>query len=192
MSRGIISIFGGSSPRPGSLAYQEAYLLGESLAQAGYTVMTGGYSGTMEAASKGARAAGGHVIGVTVGLFAQAGLSPNPWVAEEIRYETLNERLLHLVTACDGAVALRGGVGTLSEVAMTWSLLQVGEMPLKPFLLVGKGWTRVFETYRAESYVNGERDMALIQFVDTVTDVAPALAAWFENPPRPSSRLGGG
>jgi uncharacterized protein (TIGR00725 family) len=60
-----ISVFGGSQPEEGSLAYQEAYQLGKLLAEAGHIVLTGGYIGTMEAVSRGASEADGHVIGVT-------------------------------------------------------------------------------------------------------------------------------
>ena len=59
---------------------------------------TGGYSGTMTAVSQGAADAGGHVIGVTCRQIEQfRPLGPNQWVKEEIKYDTLTERLLHLV-----------------------------------------------------------------------------------------------
>ena len=60
-----ITIFGGTKPQPGDADYREAERLGSLLARAGHTVITGGYIGTMEAVSKGAAEAGGHVIGVT-------------------------------------------------------------------------------------------------------------------------------
>ena len=60
-----ITVFGGSKPRPSQPAYQEALLLGQLLGSQGYTVLTGGYIGTMEAVSRGAAESGGHVIGVT-------------------------------------------------------------------------------------------------------------------------------
>ena len=64
----IVSVFGGSAPKPGSPAYEEAQRCGALLAQAGWTVATGGYRGVMEAVSRGAHEAGGHVIGVTCTL----------------------------------------------------------------------------------------------------------------------------
>ena len=60
-----VSVFGGSQPREGTTAYEEARKLGELLAKQGHVVLTGGYIGTMEAVSRGAAEAGGHVIGVT-------------------------------------------------------------------------------------------------------------------------------
>ena len=60
-----VSVFGSSKPTPGDKTYTEALELGSLLAKRGHTVLTGGYMGTMEAVSRGAAEAGGHVIGVT-------------------------------------------------------------------------------------------------------------------------------
>ncbi len=60
-----ITVFGGAQPKEGTPAYEEARELGALLAQRGHAVLTGGYMGTMEAVSRGACEAGGHVIGVT-------------------------------------------------------------------------------------------------------------------------------
>ncbi len=148
----IVSVFGGSTPRPGSPPYAEAQTLGAALARAGWTVATGGYSGVMEAVSRGAHEAGGHVIGVTCGLIEDwKGLRANPWVKEEQRFATLRERLGHLVEFCDAAVALPGGIGTLSEIALTWSLLQTGEIRRKPFVLLGPGWHATVSAFVRES-----------------------------------------
>lgn len=179
MSRGIVSVFGGSSPRRGAPAYAEAERLGYLLAENGYTVMTGGYSGVMEAASKGAKSAGGYVIGVTVGLFESAGEhNPNAYNDEIIAYNTLQERISHLVTRCDAAVALHGGIGTLSEVALTWSLLQVGEMKRKPFILLGRGWEDVLTRYYGNGAYIRERDMHLWKAAYTPEEAVALLLEW--------------
>ncbi len=184
-----VAVFGGSAPTPGTWAYREAYNLGRELALAGYTVMTGGYSGVMEAASRGAAEAGGHVIGVTVELFERRGLRPNRWVAEEVKLPTLRERLYHLVESSDAVVAAKGGVGTLSEVALTWSLLQVGEIPAKPVVLLGESWARIMETFRAESYAI-PRDIAWIRLASRPDEVPGIIREWLENPPNIPLRLG--
>ena len=70
-------------------------------------MLTGGYIGTMEAASRGAAEAGGHVIGVTCQeVETWRRVTPNAWVLEEWRYPTLHERLLALIDGCDAAIAL--------------------------------------------------------------------------------------
>ena len=146
-----ITVFGGANPQPGSPAYQEAYELGKLLARAGHAVLTGGYIGTMEAASKGANEAGGHVIGVTCDdIEAWRGVKPNAWVKEERRFPNLDGRLIELVRNCDAAIALPGGPGTLTEIAMTWNLMIVESMPRKPLILVGAGWRSVLDRFFEE------------------------------------------
>lgn len=154
----VVSIFGGSSPRPGTPAYTEAEELGRLLAEAGFAIMTGGYAGTMEAASRGAHLAGGRVIGVTVGLFERQWNSrPNAYVDEVVHFDSLSERLHYLVTQSAAAVAVRGGIGTLSEVALTWSLLQVGEISPRPLVLLGEIWPDVLgRLYGDGAYIRPE------------------------------------
>jgi len=143
-----ISVFGGSSPEPGSKAYQAAYELGKRLGQAGLTVLTGGYMGTMEATSRGANEAGGHVIGVTCEEIENFRLvGPNPWVQEEWRRKTLQDRLAALIENCDAAIALPGGVGTLLEICLCWNELAIQAMAPKPLILMGSGWRTVMETF---------------------------------------------
>jgi uncharacterized protein (TIGR00725 family) len=141
-----ISVFGGSQPKPGSPAYETARRLGELLAQRGHTVMTGGYIGTMEAVSRGAAEAGGHVVGVTCAEIERwRAVGANAWVKEEWKKETLMERLQALVQECDAALALPGGPGTLTEIALAWNLMIIGAMRRRPLVLVGNGWQSVFD-----------------------------------------------
>ncbi len=178
MGSGIVCVFGGSAPTPGSPAYEEAYLVGKLLAEAGYTVATGGYVGIMEAASKGAAEVGGHVIGVTTDALNQweaRQVRPNRWVREEIKFPKLRDRLYHLVTFCDAAVSLSGGIGTLSEVSLAWSLIQVGEIAPKPLVLLGKAWEDVLTNFYGSGDYIREQDMALLQYVQTPHGIVPAL-----------------
>ncbi len=146
-----ISVFGGSRPEPGSKLYQDAYELGKSLGQAGLTVLTGGYMGTMEATSRGASESGGHVIGVTCDeIEAFRPLGPNRWVKEEWRRETLRERLATLIENCDAAIALPGGVGTLLEICLYWNEVAIHVLKPKPLILMGPEWRTVMETFFEE------------------------------------------
>jgi uncharacterized protein (TIGR00730 family) len=173
----IISVFGGSAPKPETAAYEEARRLGGLLARAGWTVATGGYSGVMEAASRGAAEAGGNVIGVTCSLIESwRGLRANAWVKEEVRFSSLRERLYHLVEFCDAALALPGGVGTLSEVALTWSLLQTGEIKRKPLVVVGRVWSETLTTFLRESqgYLH-DGDHHLMHIANSVEEAVAAV-----------------
>jgi len=141
-----ITVFGSSQPQPGSPVYTEAYELGKLLAVAGHSVLTGGYVGTMEAVSRGANEAGGHVIGVTCDEIEKwRAVGANAWVLEERRFSSLQERLSALIRGCDAAIALPGGPGTLAEIALTWNLMIVASIPQKPLILVGTGWKAVFD-----------------------------------------------
>jgi len=148
-----VTIFGGAQPREGSGAYEEALTLGKLLAQRGHAVLTGGYAGTMEAVSRGAAEAGGHVIGVTCEeIEAWRPISANQWVKEERRKQTLMERLTELIEGCDAAIALAGGVGTLTEISLTWNLMLVESIPPKPLVVVGAGWKSTFDVFFKEFY----------------------------------------
>lgn len=141
-----ITVFGGSQPREGTPAYAEAQTLGRLLAGAGHAVLTGGYIGTMEAVSRGAAEAGGHVIGVTCADIENwRKIGANPWVKEERKHTTLMSRLEGLITGCDAALALPGGPGTLTEIALMWNLMIVEALPRRPLILVGEGWQSVLD-----------------------------------------------
>jgi hypothetical protein len=144
----LVTVFGGAEPTADEPAYLEAMLLGSLLAKAGYILQTGGYIGTMEAASRGAVEAGGHVIGVTCDeIEAWRPVRPNRWVIEERRFPTLRQRLYALVDSCAAALALPGGIGTLSEVAVMWSQMQTRASAPRPLILVGPQWQAVLETF---------------------------------------------
>jgi hypothetical protein len=143
-----ITVFGGSQPREGDAAYAEARDLGRLLAQGGHTVLTGGYVGTMEAVSRGASEAGGHVIGVTCeDIEAWRPIKANAWVKEEIRKKTLIERLQALIHDSDAALALPGGAGTLTEISLMWNLMIVESLHRRPLILIGDGWQSVFDRF---------------------------------------------
>jgi predicted Rossmann-fold nucleotide-binding protein len=113
----------------------------------------------MEAVSRGAAEAGGHTIGVTCDEIENWRKSKaNQWVQEEWKHATLKDRLYALVENCDAALALPGGIGTLAEIAIMWSQLQVGILPPRPLILIGLGWKTVFQTMleTQASYVRPE------------------------------------
>ena len=143
-----MTVFGGA--RTPDAAYQQALQLGQLLGEAGYTVLTGGYIGSMEAVSRGAAEKGAHVIGVTCEeIEAWRKFGPNAWVKEEMRFKTLNERLFALIEECDAALALPGGPGTLAEIAIMWNKLITGALAPRPLILIGDGWQSTFDQFFA-------------------------------------------
>jgi uncharacterized protein (TIGR00730 family) len=165
------SVFGSARTEPGSSAYEDVRRQGRLLAEAGYTVCTGGYLGAMAAASQGAREAGGQVIGVTVAPWADA-RTPNRWLTEEIATTTLHERLQRLLES-DALLGVDGGVGTLAEVALGWNLRQKGATRA-PLILIGPHWRRVMAAL-AEALRIPPADLALLTLVDTPVDAVALL-----------------
>ena len=175
-----ISVFGGSQTKEGDAAYAEARELGALLAQRGHTVLTGGYIGTMEAVSRGAHEAGGHVIGVTCSEIERwRPIGANQWVKEERKKETLIERLHALIHESDAAMALPGGVGTLAEISILWNLMTVESLHRRPLILIGRGWQSTFDQFFKEfdTYVAVlQRD--LLHFAEDVPTAVKQLESY--------------
>jgi uncharacterized protein (TIGR00725 family) len=175
----VIAVFGSGSAPPDHPVIAQAEHLGQLLAQNGYVLMCGGYGGTMEASSRGARQAGGEVIGVTMDLFADR--EANAYLTEEKRVKDFYPRLKQL-TSADGFVVLMGGIGTLTEATLAWSLLETGQISARPFVFVGEGWHDLFDAFRVVTFMRAQ-DFDLATVVDEVDAVLPVLEeAW---PPGP-------
>ncbi len=169
-----VTVFGGRHPVAGDPEYREAYELGSLLAGAKYTVMSGGYSGVMEAVSRGAREAGGTAIGVTMEIFG--GLPPNPFLTREIRARNFFERLEILTDHADGFIAMRGGMGTLTEISLIWNMLQTKTMPPKPMILVGRFWRALLRSI-SEILVISSGELDLFCYVDSPREAVARLDA---------------
>ncbi|HQU86158.1 MAG TPA: LOG family protein, partial [Pyrinomonadaceae bacterium] len=110
----IVTIFGGSRCDEDSSEYLEAKKLGEKLAEAGFTICTGGYLGVMEAASRGAREKGGRVFGIVLNQFKS---EPNRYLTDKVATDHFYDRLQNLIQRSVGFVAFRGGMGTVTEIS---------------------------------------------------------------------------
>jgi len=179
----IITVFGSSRPEDGHADYQEALELGRALALAGFAVCTGGYSGVMEAVSRGARESGGQVLAVTSSFFRSRA---NRWVDEEISTATWQERLFELVRLGDGYVVCKGGTGTLVELAVVWEMLNKKAMERRPFVVLGDFWQpildRVREVERGHASRWGESNNPLVHQASTALDAAKFLAVQLAGP----------
>ena len=170
MSARVAAVFGSSRIGPGHPDYAVALEIGRLLGEAGWTVATGGHDGAMAAVSRGAHAAGAHVVGVT--LPGPQGRDPNAWVAEERPARDLFARLQMLLDA-DAWIAVAGGVGTLAEIAVAWNLMQNAHVAHRPLVLVGQGWADVLDALGRALVV----DPADIAMVTAVPDATAAMAA---------------
>lgn len=162
-SERIVTIFGGSKFGPNTEEYGEAKDLGARLAEAGFTICTGGYLGVMEAASRGAREKGGRVFGIVMNQFRS---EPNRYLTDKVATDHFYDRLQNLITRSVGFVALRGGMGTVTEISLVWNKLQTGVLEPRPLVLLGECWREVVKSFQ-KNLVVSDADVALLDFADT-------------------------
>lgn len=167
----IVTIFGGSKCGEASPEYRQARELGGRLAEAGFTICTGGYLGVMEAASRGAREKGGRVLGIVMNQFKS---EPNRFLTDKVATDHFYDRLQNLITRSVGFVAFRGGMGTVTEISLVWNKLTTGVLEPRPLVLVGDCWNGVVEAWRSNLVVS-EKDLSFLDFADGAESAATLI-----------------
>ncbi|MGA9771524.1 MAG: LOG family protein [Blastocatellia bacterium] len=166
-----ITVFGGSRCGPDADEYKEALKLGRLLVEAGFDVASGGYAGVMEAISRGAHEANGEVIGVTMEQFKSA---PNPYLKKLEPSADFYARLQALILRSVGYIALRGGMGTVTEISLVWNKLTMNVLSPRPLILLGECWPRTIEALR-EHLVVSDRDMTFLSFAASAEEAVAIL-----------------
>jgi uncharacterized protein (TIGR00730 family) len=159
----IVTIFGGSKCDEDAPEYEQARMVGSLLAQAGFTICTGGYLGVMEAASRGAKEAGGRVLGIVMNQFKH---EPNRYLTDKVATPHFYDRLQLLITRSVGFVAIRGGMGTVTELSLVWNKIQTRVIEPRPLVLLGDCWRSVVKEWQ-RSLVVSESDLTALDFADT-------------------------
>ena len=167
----IVTIFGGSKCQEGDFAYEHARRIGQLLAESGHTICTGGYLGVMEAASRGARERGGRVLGIVMNQFKG---EPNRFLTDKVATPHFYERLQHLISRSVGFIALRGGMGTVTEISLVWNKLQTGVIEPRPLILVGDCWPPVVAAWRNYLVVS-ESDIKWLNFANNADEAVSIL-----------------
>ncbi|MGE3466223.1 MAG: LOG family protein [Pyrinomonadaceae bacterium] len=162
----IVTIFGGSKCGEDSPEYQDAKDLGGRLAQAGFTICTGGYLGIMEAASRGARENGGRVLGIVMNQFKS---EPNRFLTDKVATDHFYDRLQNLITRSVGFVALRGGMGTVTEISLVWNKLTTGVIGRRPLVLIGECWKPVVDSWKSNLVVSST-DIDFLDFAENAEE----------------------
>jgi len=169
-----VAVFGASAARPGDERYEQAIRLGRLLARSGMVVANGGYGGSMEAVSAGARSEGGSVVGVLAPSVFPGRSGPNDHLTSSVDATTIAARIQALVDMADVAITLPGSLGTLAEFLVAWNTAFVAPFsnrdPL-PLIAVGGEWRRLAEILAAEFGADG----SYITFAESVEEAA-ALA----------------
>ncbi|MDX1630628.1 MAG: TIGR00730 family Rossman fold protein [Thermoanaerobaculia bacterium] len=164
-----VTIFGSARFEPGHPYYRLAREVGGALAEAGFTVMTGGGPGIMEAANRGADEAGGFSVGCNIELPHEQ--EPNPYLDLFLEFRYFFVRKVMLVKYSTGFIVLPGGFGTLDEIFETATLIQTGKIQEFPLILMGTDyWSPVLtfmeETMIAQGTISPE-DFELIYRTDS-------------------------
>lgn len=166
-----ITVFGGSRCGTDAPEYQEALKLGRLLVEAGFDVCSGGYSGIMEAISRGAHEAGGHVTGITMEQFKS---NPNPYLRKIQPSADFYARLQLLIRESIGYIAMRGGMGTITEISLVWNQLVMKVIPRRPLILLGDCWPRAIECL-GEHLVVSDEDKEHLLFAATADEAVSLL-----------------
>jgi dCTP diphosphatase len=144
-----VAIFGGYTAAKADDLYTFANDLGRGLAEAGFEVLNGGYDGTMAAASKGAKDAGGVTIGVTCPsaiTSARGPIEPNDYLDVVLPAPNILSRINTMIRASGAYIFLKGGTGTLAELGIAWEFVAKGFAPPRPIVLANGSWDALAET----------------------------------------------
>lgn len=165
-----VTFFGSARTNPKSKAYKQATQLGKMCAKAGYTVITGGGPGIMEAGNKGAFEAGGESVGLDIELPMEQ--RRNDFVTRAIGFHYFFTRKVMLSASAQAYVFFPGGFGTMDEALEMLTLVQTGKIPKTvPCIFLGKAYWQPFKKWVSDhlyknGYINKE-DLDLMQIVDT-------------------------
>ena len=150
--RNAVTIFGSARLKPEDKYYQMAESLGKVLAQNGFSVITGGGPGIMEAANKGAAEAGGKSVGMNIRLpFEQ---KPNPYANLQIEYKYFFIRKVMFIKYAMAYVIMPGGYGTMDEFFEALTLIQTKRVRSFPVILMGTEYWKGFRCTKRMSWTS--------------------------------------
>jgi hypothetical protein len=163
-----VTVYGSARFKEDHAYYQMARRMGKALAENGFTVMTGGGPGVMEAANRGAKEGGGVSLGCNIRLpFEQ---KPNRYVDAEAEFEFFFTRKVILRKNSVAYVLMPGGFGTMDEIFEVLTLIQTGKLPPRPVVCMGsKYWQHMQRFLRETMLAEGTiapKDMDLAFLTD--------------------------
>ncbi len=188
-----VSIFGSARLRRGHRYYAKAVAVSEALSEAGYSVITGGGGGVMEAANLGARKGDGRSVGLNIKLPHEQ--SPNPYADTMIHFNYFFARKVMFVKYACAFVGLPGGFGTLDEIFEALTLKQTGKIHDFPVILFGSrfwdGLIRWLEDQSLRERMISRRDLKLFRVTDDVDEVVEIIRRHWAHRKRTRGPRGG-
>ncbi len=170
--RKVITSFGSAFIKPDEPLYSEIREIGKYIAEAGFNICSGGYYGSMEAISKGAKSGGGRIIGVTVKGWDTV---PNKYVDEIAAMPNLMERIVELIGIADAYVIFKGGTGTLVEISVALELMNKRSMPEKKMIFYTDFWKNMIEILKQDSVKLNEMINRNVFFIENPEEIKKLL-----------------
>jgi uncharacterized protein (TIGR00730 family) len=172
-----VTVFGSARFSEDHAFYKQAREMGSLLARDGFTVMTGGGPGIMEAANRGAKDVGGRTAGCNIELpFEQ---KPNAYLDTMVTFKHFYVRKVMLVKYSYAFVIMPGGFGTADEMFEAATLIQTGKILSFPVVLIGRSfWTPIIEAMRATMVAEATispADLELFHLTDSVEEAAALI-----------------
>ena len=188
-----VSIFGSARARKGSRYYGDAVRVAEALSNAGFSIITGGGGGIMEAANRGAKKGSGDSIGLNIRLPEEQ--KPNGHADTVMHFNYFFARKVMFVKYACAFVALPGGFGTLDEVFEALTLKQTGKIHDFPVILFGKdywkGLLRWIQQQALRERMVSRRDLSLFKLTDDVDEVVHIIERHYARRRRARGPRGG-
>ncbi|MFT5443870.1 MAG: hypothetical protein ACI8W3_002921 [Myxococcota bacterium] len=177
-----VSVFGGARARKGSAVYRDSMQIGEALSHAGFTVITGGGPGVMEAANRGAQQGPQDSVGLNIRLpFEQ---EPNPFTDRLVNFNYFFARKVMFVKYACGIVGMPGGFGTMDEIFEALTLVQTGKIDRMPVVLYGSEFWGGLVDWISERLVAdrmiSKRDLKLFKVTDDKDEVVEIMVRHLE------------
>src|SRR5205809_2328161 len=166
-----VTVFGSARVKEGDTSYELARKMGAAIAQLGFTVMTGGGSGIMEAANRGAKEANGRSVGCNIELPSEQ--AANPYLDRCVRMHYFFVRKALLIKYSYAFVVMPGGAGTLDELFEAVTLIQTGKIKNFPIVIMGTDYWREligFIDKMAHHGMISASDLSLIYATDSVDE----------------------
>lgn len=176
-----ITVFGSARFKEDHPYYQQAREFGKRIAETGFTTMTGGGPGIMEAANRGAFENGGNSVGCNIQLpFEQ---KPNPYLQTSITFEHFFVRKVLLIKYSYAFIIMPGGFGTMDELFETLTLVQTKTISQFPIVLFGKEYYQeLVETIEdmAEKGTISKEDMNLVLVTDSIDEAMQHISQYIK------------
>jgi uncharacterized protein (TIGR00730 family) len=170
-----VTVFGSARIREDNRWYHLAREVGAALAHEGFTIMTGGGPGIMEAANRGARDAGGPSVGCNITLPHEQ--QPNAYLDRFVEFRYFFVRKVMLMKYSYAFVVLPGGFGTMDELFEAATLIQTKKVEDFPIVLMGADyWAPLLDFLRESMLVHGTIDRTDLDRIFVTDDVATAVA----------------